>query len=63
MTNKQRTTQKDFILSNDTIIRKTTFADISQLREIFAIARQFMIETGNPNQWVDGYLPKIKYNL
>lgn len=47
--------QKDFTLSNDTIIRKTTLADISQLSEIFAIARQFMAATGNPNQWVDGY--------
>lgn len=47
--------QKNYILSNDTIIRKTTIADIPQLREIFAIARQFMANTGNPSQWVDGY--------
>lgn len=47
--------QKNYILSNDTIIRKTTVADIPQLREIFAIARQFMANTGNPSQWVDGY--------
>ena len=46
---------KEYILSNDTIIRKTTIADIPKLREIFAIARQFMANTGNPNQWVDGY--------
>lgn len=25
------------------------------MKEIFNIARQFMIESGNPNQWVDGY--------
>ena len=47
--------QKNYILSNDTIIRKTTIADIPQLRKIFAIARQFMANTGNPSQWVDGY--------
>lgn len=47
--------QKEYILSNDTIIRKTTIADIPKLREIFAIARQFMANTGNPSQWVDGY--------
>lgn len=47
--------QKNYILSNDTIIRKTTIADIPKLREIFAIARQFMANTGNPSQWVDGY--------
>lgn len=46
---------KEYILSNDTIIRKTTIADIPKLREIFAIARQFMANTGNPSQWVDGY--------
>ena len=45
----------NYILSNDTIIRKTTIADIPQLREIFDIARQFMANTGNPSQWVDGY--------
>lgn len=47
--------QKEYILSNDAIIRKTTIADIPKLREIFAIARQFMANTGNPSQWVDGY--------
>lgn len=46
---------KEYILSNDTIIRKTTIAEIPKLREIFAIARQFMANTGNPSQWVDGY--------
>ena len=46
--------QKYFILSNDAIIRQTTIADIPQLRKIFAIARQYMANTGNPSQWVDG---------
>ena len=36
-------------------IRKTTLEDIPQMQEIFAIARRFMAETGNPNQWADTY--------
>ena len=55
MANNQKMKFKDFILSDNTKIRKTTINDIPQLREIFAFARQFMVKTGNPNQWVDGY--------
>lgn len=36
-------------------IRKATLADIPQMIEIFAIARQFMADTGNPNQWAPSY--------
>lgn len=36
-------------------IRKATLTDIPQMREIFAIARKFMAETGNPNQWAASY--------
>ena len=36
-------------------IRKATLADIPQMMEIFAIARKFMAETGNPNQWAEDY--------
>lgn len=36
-------------------IRKATLADIPQMMEIFAIARKFMAETGNPNQWAENY--------
>ena len=32
-------------------IRKTTPADLERVMEIYKIARQFMAETGNPNQW------------
>lgn len=42
-------------LSNNLTIRKSTIADIPRMREIFTHARQFMIETGNPNQWVGDY--------
>ena len=36
-------------------IRKATKADIPQMMAIFAIARKFMAETGNPNQWEESY--------
>ena len=36
-------------------IRKAVTADTPRLKEIFAAARQFMVETGNPTQWTDGY--------
>lgn len=36
-------------------IRQTNEADISRLHEVFAIARNFMIQTDNPNQWAPTY--------
>lgn len=36
-------------------IRRTTPDDIPAVQGIFALARKFMAETGNPNQWADGY--------
>lgn len=36
-------------------IEKATLADIPQMKAIFAIARRFMAETGNPNQWAESY--------
>lgn len=36
-------------------IRKATLEDIPRMLEIFAIARRFMAETGNPHQWADTY--------
>ncbi len=32
-------------------IRKTTEADLERVMEIYAVARDFMAKTGNPNQW------------
>ena len=32
-------------------IRKSTEQDISRIMEIYAYARKFMAENGNPNQW------------
>ena len=37
------------------IFRKAEFKDIDRIMEIYEIARQFMCDTGNPNQWIDGY--------
>ena len=37
------------------IIRQASKQDISRLHEIFAHARQFMKQTGNPNQWAEDY--------
>ena len=32
-------------------IRKSTEQDIERMMEIYAYARKFMAENGNPNQW------------
>lgn len=40
---------------NNLFIRKSIVTDIPRMMEIFAIARRFMKETGNPNQWADNY--------
>ena len=32
-------------------IRKTTRGDLERVMEIYALAREFMARTGNPNQW------------
>lgn len=36
-------------------IRKSRMEDISEMLEIYAQARQFMREVGNPNQWDSSY--------
>lgn len=36
-------------------IRKTTLADLPEVMGVYAIARNFMRETGNPTQWTGGY--------
>lgn len=32
-------------------VRKATMADLPRILEIYALAREFMAKTGNPNQW------------
>lgn len=36
-------------------IRKTTPKDLPIIMEIYEEAKKFMIESGNPNQWINGY--------
>lgn len=36
-------------------IRKTRHEDLAEVMEIYACARKFMAQTGNPAQWGDGY--------
>jgi len=39
-------------------IRKTTPADLDAVMEIYAYARAYMQESGNPNQWHDNHPPR-----
>lgn len=39
------------------IIESASFEDISRIREIYASARRFMVENGNPHQWGDDKYP------
>ena len=39
-------------------VRKTTLADFSEVMKIYREAREFMIKTGNPTQWWEGYPPE-----
>lgn len=41
-------------------IRKSTAADLPRMMEIYAYARKFMAETGNPHQWGDGGNPRLE---
>ena len=40
------------------IIRRTAHTDIPAVMQIYAEARAFMRETGNPSQWKDGTPPQ-----
>ena len=39
-------------------IRRSTKNDIDEILKIFEVARKFMKDSGNPNQWKDSY-PEI----
>ena len=39
-------------------IRKTTHSDLDAIMEIYAHARAYMKENGNPNQWHDNHPPQ-----
>ena len=42
------------MMTNKTI-RRASLADMERIMEIYAIARKFMADNGNPTQWKDGY--------
>ena len=36
-------------------IRNSQLSDLNAITHLYTLARKFMTETGNPNQWIDGY--------
>ena len=46
-------------------IRKSVAADIERILEIYGAARRFMRESGNPEQWPDGYpgIKEVEYDI
>lgn len=36
-------------------IRKTRIEDLDKVMPIYSLAREFMVRTGNPDQWINGY--------
>lgn len=39
-------------------IRKATMEDLPRIQEVYAYAREFMVKTGNPNQWGSTHPPR-----
>jgi hypothetical protein len=39
-------------------IRKATMEDLPRILELYAYAREFMVKTGNPNQWGSTHPPR-----
>ena len=46
-------------MEKTTVIRKATKADLPRVMEIYASAREFMRQSGNPTQWVEGYPQQV----
>lgn len=42
-------------MEKNVIIRRTALSDLDLIMPIYAYARRRMAESGNPNQWIDGY--------
>ena len=55
-------TGESIAVSNGLIIRLAHPADLPCLQQLFAHARQFMADTGNPNQWPSNYPSKTQLN-
>jgi predicted acetyltransferase len=58
-------TADNILEDNKMYIRKAQAEDIPRLQEIFARARKFMAETGNPTQWYDNQptLEELERNI
>lgn len=39
------------------MIRQATLSDLQEIEKVYAHAREFMKQTGNPTQWADSYPP------
>jgi hypothetical protein len=42
----------------DITVRQATRADLGQVMAVYAAAREFMRQSGNPGQWGDGFPPR-----
>ena len=47
--------EKELRMMTNKTIRRASLADMERILEIYAIARKFMADNGNPTQWKDGY--------
>ena len=39
-------------------VRSATLEDIGQIMEVYRYAKEYMVASGNPNQWIKGYPSK-----
>lgn len=46
---------ESIVLNDDVIIRHALKSDVDRISQIFNHARDFMVQTGNPNQWTANY--------
>lgn len=37
------------------IVRNAVLEDMEQIMEVYRLAKEYMVASGNPNQWINGY--------
>lgn len=37
------------------LVRNAVMEDIEQIMEVYRVAKEYMVASGNPNQWINGY--------
>ena len=37
------------------LVRNAVLEDIEQIMEVYRASKEYMVASGNPNQWVNGY--------